>query len=122
MGKEILTTRIAIDDVQLRHVLKLYVGEEGCRCGCNGTYYYPKSVQAEGTEDRGYAVDDDEVADDSVFVEALIEMTQHKDALESDLSTYTKSVSTCSVATKDGGFFNLPKSGRNVITVYLRRS
>lgn len=29
---------IASDDWKVE---KVYVGKEGCRCGCNGVYYYP---------------------------------------------------------------------------------
>lgn len=48
----------------IQDIVKAYKGKSGaCCCGCSGTYYYAKAHQVLGGQQRGYAVDDDEIDD-----------------------------------------------------------
>ena len=111
--------KISVADLKLEDVLKLYEGRnDGCRCGCLGTYVYAKAMQEEGGKDRGYRVDDDEVVPDSRIEEALERVRDGADRVASDLSEPYGA--PCKVATRSGGYFNLPTDGGACLTVYLR--
>lgn len=48
------------------NVLMVYTGKQGCMCGCNGKYRYPKANVELGKAQRGYALNPDEVNDGQV--------------------------------------------------------
>lgn len=53
-----------LDELRPSDVLKAYSGKAGrCCCGCSGTYYYNSARIDEGSKERGYKVDADDVND-----------------------------------------------------------
>jgi hypothetical protein len=52
--------------IQLNQVVSVYVGKNGCMCGCNGKYFYAKAFQEKAGKTRGYAVSDDEINDEKI--------------------------------------------------------
>ena len=50
-----------IQSITPDQVVKAYSGRVGCMCGCKGKYSYNPVHQHEGSAERGYTVDDDEL-------------------------------------------------------------
>jgi len=52
--------------IRTEDVLSSYSGKLGCMCGCNGKYSYNSQNRDLASKDRGYAVGDDDINDNSV--------------------------------------------------------
>lgn len=52
--------------IEVKDVMSVYSGKEGCACGCNGKYFTAKAHQAVASKDRGYEVTDDEISDSMI--------------------------------------------------------
>jgi len=50
-------------DIKLEDVETIYLGKEGCRCGCRGTYAYNPLHKEYAEKNRGYGLSDDEVSE-----------------------------------------------------------
>jgi hypothetical protein len=57
------TTAMTID---LANVASTYTGSHGCCCGCNGKHRFASAWARLSSENRGYAVSDEEISDRSV--------------------------------------------------------
>ena len=51
------------DFLQWENIVSGYVGKPGCRCGCNGDYFYTNHNKIIGGKERGYVVEDFELND-----------------------------------------------------------
>lgn len=60
------------------NVLMVYTGKQGCMCGCNGKYRYPKANRELGHTQRGYPLNDDEVNEGTV-TRVLNQLAQRAD-------------------------------------------
>lgn len=56
-------TKKMLYSLSLKNVQAVYSGKVGCACGCRGNYRYNSSMVKQASEDRGYAVNPDEVND-----------------------------------------------------------
>lgn len=53
--------------VEPSEIISVYTAKaDGCKCGCNGTYWYASAHRNYAGSDRGYPVLDDEVSDSEV--------------------------------------------------------
>lgn len=58
-----------VESLSIGDLYSTYSGERGaCMCGCSGKYSYISSTAKEAGEDRGYAVEADEINDRSAKV------------------------------------------------------
>lgn len=74
--------------IRTEDVLSAYNGKVGCMCGCNGDYAYNEAKKDEGTKDRGYEVQDDELSDRKVKtrINRLLKLVEQKDYDDLDIN------------------------------------
>lgn len=54
--------------MELNKVFKVYTGRPGCMCGCMGNYKMASAHAEFAAQDRGYAVDAEDISDRSVKI------------------------------------------------------
>lgn len=93
-----------LDDIETIRCV-YFAKEDGCRCGCGGTYYYPSQRTEEAGQARGYPLKPEEINDEE-FQRIINHVRMYHDKIDDWCSAYV----------------NLTMANGNVYTVHFRNS
>jgi hypothetical protein len=97
--------------IDVSKVYSVYVGKDGCRCGCRGTYSYASAHREFASKNRGYEVTDDEIND-----KRIASMTKKINKLIAENSNDPR---ISDRRDSNGGFINFTNENGHAVTIYF---